>query len=263
VTTSVATPQSVRAGGLEASVDAAHGLTVASLRHDGTELLGPLGIPFLHPWANRLSDPLPGLDVPRDDIGLPIHGVRPREWATVSHRPGDLFALLDFAAEPEIFPYAHRVTQRLRMTPAALRIDTTLHATSAAAVPIAFGFHPYFAIDRDEVVDLPDRARLEADERLIPTGVTVPEAAESAPLAARTFDDGYAVGPYAMFAIGSRLTVTFLAGYPFAQVFAPPASDFVCFEPMTAPTNALVTGDALRRVVAGRVFRASFEIRVG
>jgi aldose 1-epimerase len=66
-----------------------------------------------------------------------------------------------------------------------------------------------------------------------------------------------------MFAIGSRLTVTFLAGYPFAQVFAPPASDFVCFEPMTAPTNALRSGVGLRLVEAGNAFAAAFSIAVG
>jgi peroxiredoxin len=34
-------------------------------------------------------------------------------------------------------------------------------------------------------------------------------------------------------------------GYPAAQVFAPATDDVICFEPMTAPTNALNSGDRL------------------
>ena len=254
-------PAGLAAGPLHATFDAARGLTITSLTYAGEPLLGPLGIPFLHPWANRLTTRLPGEDVPRDDAGLPIHGVHPRAWTIEAQAGPTLFAALSFGAEP-VFPYAHRVTQLVRLTERTLRIDTTLRPTGAAAVPIAFGFHPYFRLSRDEVVALPERAHLTTDERLIPTGACRPEPAELAPLAARTFDDGYAVGQRARFAIGTRLSVTFLAGYTHAQVYAPAGSDYVCFEPMTAPTNALVTRDGLRHVEPGDVFRAGFEIRI-
>ena len=46
-------------------------------------------------------------------------------------------------------------------------------------------------------------------------------------------------------------------------MFAPRGVDLVCFEPMTAPVNALVTGSGLRRVPPGRSLTAAFEIRVG
>jgi aldose 1-epimerase len=54
----------------------------------------------------------------------------------------------------------------------------------------------------------------------------------------------------------------FEENYPVAQVFAPEGEDFVCFEPMTAPTNALVSGDGLRRINPGAHFSARFSIRV-
>ena len=61
---------------------------------------------------------------------------------------------------------------------------------------------------------------------------------------------------------GRRITVEFLEGYPYAQVFAPKDKDYIAIEPMTAPTSALTSGRGLRLVKAGEKFRAEFRIRV-
>ena len=62
---------------------------------------------------------------------------------------------------------------------------------------------------------------------------------------------------------GRRIELAFLRGFPFAQVFAPAEDDVVAFEPMTAPTNALVDGGAALPVLAaGESFRAAFSITV-
>ena len=52
------------------------------------------------------------------------------------------------------------------------------------------------------------------------------------------------------------------AGYPFTQIYAPSDTDAVAIEPMTAPTNSLVSGEGLRTLDAGESFRAAFEIAV-
>jgi aldose 1-epimerase len=59
-----------------------------------------------------------------------------------------------------------------------------------------------------------------------------------------------------------RLSVDFLEGYGYAQVFAPKDKDFIALEPMTAPTSALTSGRGLRLVSAGERFRAAFRIRI-
>jgi aldose 1-epimerase len=41
---------------------------------------------------------------------------------------------------------------------------------------------------------------------------------------------------------GRRIELKVGSGYRFAQVYAPPDDDVVAYEPMTAPTNALVAG---------------------
>ena len=80
------------------------------------------------------------------------------------------------------------------------------------------------------------------------------------------FDDGFALlGPAATFALaggGLRIAVDLLEGYPYAQVFAPKGEAFVALEPMTAPTNALVSGQGLRLVGPGEALRATFRVRV-
>ena len=55
------------------------------------------------------------------------------------------------------------------------------------------------------------------------------------------------------------MSVQYGAGYRYAQVLAPPGASFVCLEPMTAPTNALVTGECLA-VAPGETFTARFGI---
>ena len=54
----------------------------------------------------------------------------------------------------------------------------------------------------------------------------------------------------------------FLSGYPEAQIYAPSTLDVICFEPMTAPVNALASGDGLRLVAPGELFTAAFSIAV-
>ncbi len=54
-----------------------------------------------------------------------------------------------------------------------------------------------------------------------------------------------------------------LAGYEYAQVFAPTDGDYVALEPMTARTNALASGNGLRLVEPNGIFRAVFRICVG
>ena len=61
---------------------------------------------------------------------------------------------------------------------------------------------------------------------------------------------------------GNRIEVELGPGFPFAQVYAPASPAVVALEPMTAPTNALGSGDGLRLVEPGASFTASFRIGV-
>jgi aldose 1-epimerase len=80
------------------------------------------------------------------------------------------------------------------------------------------------------------------------------------------YDHGYdALADGAVFGAagrGRRIAVRVAAGYPAAQIYSPPGAQFICYEPMTGPTDALRSGDGLRLVAPGETFRAVFAIEV-
>ena len=290
--------------GIEAVFLPGLGMVGASLRHGGEELLGrtenleryatsgsTMGIPLLHPWANRLDgfryaaagrevelDPSSPLLHP-DGNGLPIHGIAGASlpWTVAGERAdgagAELSADLAFDADPAllaVFPFRHRLMMDVRLDPDGLTVRTTLTANAAVPAPVSFGYHPYFQLPgmprAEWHVEIPVRERLELDELMIPTGRAEPYTFAPGPLGELQFDDGFAGlldrPVFALAGGGRRLEVAFLDGYPYAQVFAPPGGDFICFEPMTAPTNALVSGDGLRLVEPGGSFSAAFRISI-
>jgi aldose 1-epimerase len=291
----------LKAGDLSATFVPQLGMIGASLEHRGDEVLGQrgglpayeargstMGIPLLHPWANRLSgleyeaagkhvtiDPDSPL-VRLDPNGLPIHGLVNANpgWQVEHHHTGALYATLDFGAQPELleaFPFPHELNLRIALDERSLSIETTVHANAGSPVPISFGFHPYLTLPgvprENWHVELPVLEHLEADERGIPTGGAQPAVESPGPLGERAFDDcykGLADPPtFVLAGGGRRIELTFERGYPYAQVYAPDGQALICFEPMTAPTNALVTGGpALKIVPPGESAAAAFRIAV-
>jgi galactose mutarotase-like enzyme len=296
-------PITLTAGDLEARFVPDAGMVGSSLRHRGEEVLGlrggvedylargkTFGIPFLHPWANRLGAweyEVAGRTVKLDrgspllrpdEHGLPIHGALPNgaRWAVVDESATDLRARLDWAADRDrlaLFPFPHMVEIRAALAPNALRIETAITATGDTPVPLAFAFHPYLAPpgaprERWEV-ELPAMAHLALDDRGLPMGESEPHVAERFELGDRHYDDAFALGEddeATEFAVSDgtrRITVAFKHGFPYAQVFAPPEPRVICFEPMTAPVNALRTHDGLRLVAPGERETAAFAVSVG
>jgi aldose 1-epimerase len=282
--------RTLTAPGMAAQFAPELGMVCCSLVHAGEELLelrggleayaergSTMGIPLLHPWANRLAGPVAASPLLRtDENGMPIHGVLPSALPfAIEHETASsldaVFATDDHPDVLEVFPYPHRLRVQASLTDDALELRTTLLALGRRPVPVAFGYHPYLRLPAESrsavEIEVPVPTRLVLDERQIPTGERVRAAISPGPLAQRTFDDGFAdVIDGAAFVVrgsGRTIAVTFLEGYSFAQVYAPSESEFICFEPMTAPTNALTSGDSLTRVRPGDAYSAAFRISVG
>ncbi len=187
---------------------------------------------------------------------------------------GVLAATFDFTAHEELiaaFPFPHRVRWEATLEDTTLTIATTIDASGDVPVPVSFGYHPYLrlpGVDRaDWEVTIPVRERLELDRRMIPTGEREPVDVKTGPLGERTFDNEYLApaeaAPFVLAGGGRRIELCVGPGFRFAQVYAPGDDDVVAFEPMTAPTNALVTGGPdLALVAPGGRYEAIFSITV-
>jgi aldose 1-epimerase len=193
-------------------------------------------------------------------------------WKLTEARQDFLAARLDWSRKDllAVFPFRHHLEIAATLRSDGLTIETILVASPEGPVPVSFGFHPYFGlpeIPRAEWrLELPAMRKLALDRRGIPTGVEELFGEFKALLGEKGFDDGFALTEeQALFSVagaGRRITVEFLAGYPYTQVFAPKDKDYIAIEPMTAPTSALTSGRGLRLVKAGEQFRALFRIRV-
>jgi aldose 1-epimerase len=287
------------AGDLTAAFASHAGMVGCSLRHHGEELLGlgggldaylgrgaVFGIPLLYPWANRLagwSYAVGGRQVELDRGSpllhgdahcLPIHGALAgtSDWVVEAAGERRLVAALDYGAHPDllaVFPFRHRIELDISIVPDRLTVVTAVTAGDSP-VPLSFGFHPYLAppgAPRERWrVELPARTELLLDERNLPTGATREHPPQAFVLDTLTFDDLFALPPgparFAVAAAGRRISVEMASGYPFAQVFAPADQPVICFEPMTAPVNALRSHDGLRLVAPGETARATFALAI-
>jgi len=257
------------------------------------------GIPFLGPWANRLDGDAYWANgkhyqlnaklgnIRRDAHQSPIHGLLNFSplWELAETGADDASAWttsrLDFTSHPELmaqFPFAHTLTMTHRLSGGALEVETTIESRCAEPLPVAIGHHPYFClpgVPRDEwTVHLAARDHLVLSDMVIPTGERRPvEFADPYPLKGAVLDDVFAnlvrdADGRARFWVeggGRRITVTYGPKYAVAIAYAPAGKDFVCFEPMSAVTNAFnlahsgIYGE-LQSVPPGEVWRESFWV---
>ncbi|MDA1026472.1 MAG: aldose 1-epimerase [Planctomycetota bacterium] len=255
------------------------------------------GVPLLHPWANRLRGDIvehagvsvdlaavPGLK--RDGNGLPMHGLLLRfdAWELDHGTDGDeawIEGRIDWPSFPGLmaaFPFPHRLRIRWTLRSIAGGLQATcIHEVEAReiAVPLAAGWHPYLAPGPGShaalQVETPTLRPVALDDQGLPCRDDAGDLIfgdpidQSGPLGSRQFDDLHRApdGGWKC-AIsspdGGRIEFEADSNWPWLQLYSPRDADFMCFEPMLAPTAALSDGAALV-VAAGTVFQASFTIR--
>ncbi|MFB3829625.1 MAG: aldose 1-epimerase [Bryobacteraceae bacterium] len=262
-------------------------------------LLG--GVPFLAPWANRLDEDFfwangkkyilnSGLgNLRRDPGNLPIHGLlafTPLWQVAAVEADGDsarVTSRLDFWKYPDLmaqFPFAHSLEMTYRLADGQLEVATVVRNLADAPMPLAIGYHPYFQVPgapREEwKAHVAAREHVILSEKLTPTGERRPVSLlDPAPLSSTRLDDVFTglvrgADGKAEFWVegrGTRISVVYGPKYPVAVVYAPPGREFICFEPMTAITNAFNLNQRemypeLQSVAAGGEWRESFWIRV-
>jgi galactose mutarotase-like enzyme len=294
----------VSPGGLEAAFVPGAGMVGTSLRRSGRELLArrhgltgyldrasTYGIPLLAPWANRLAAVDQSWDgvgwqvrpgdpgVHLDEFGQAIHGLlagAPGWRESAAGADADhawLHASYDLDAGSPVagsFPFPHRIDVEIDLAADVLRITTAVTSTGDRRVPLAVGWHPWFAFPDVARAQWrlrgPLRSRAVLDERRIPTGEVRMDPLPEGPLGERFLDDVFLdVEPGTEVAVGAgdlEVVVRYCEGYDVAVVFAPLDLDVVCIEPMTAPTDPFAGRWPVRAVEPGETATLVFEVEV-
>jgi aldose 1-epimerase len=258
------------------------------------------GNPFLAPWANRLDHDGfyangkhyaldRGLDNFRlDGFKHPIHGVLAYSpyWKVVQTSAdaarAEVVSRLEFWRYPGYmaqFPFAHTIDMIYRLRDGVLEVETVIENHSTEPMPVAIGYHPYFKVHdapRDQwKVTLPVRDQIVLSPELIPTGETKPVSYTSpVSLSGIALDDVFSGivrgengrAEFSVQGATQKVSVIYGPKYPVAVVYAPAGRDFICFEPMSAPTNALNLHHAgkykdLQSIAPGAKWRESFWIQ--
>jgi aldose 1-epimerase len=229
---------------------------------------------------------------------IPIHGfiTTTDKWqlqtATADRDSAWATSRLEFHRQPawmKQWPFAHTIEMTYRLRDGVLEVATSIVNHSAEPMPVSVGFHPYFQLTdsrRDDwTISVAARTHLKLQPSKVPTGETEPIEAffpnpSAAPLRDFDLDDGFgelvrdARGRATMTLRGKaqRLDVEFGPNYRAAVLWAPkqtpggPDRNFICFEPMAAPTNALNMAHKglykeLQSIPPGGTWSESFWIR--
>jgi aldose 1-epimerase len=282
------------------SITPSAGNLTVEMKVKGRNVLAPLGIPFLAPWANRLDEQafyangrryIFNMELGNVRGAHPIHGfLSASQWQTVEAKADATSAWvtsrLEFFRQPAWmaqFPFAHTIEMTHRLQDGALEVTTTLHNLSADPMPVAIGFHPYFTLSdspRDEwTIAIGARTEWVLAPDKIPTGETRPiEQRLPNPRAAALKDHDLdhvfadlvrdAEGRAVMSVAGKaqKLDVVFGPNYRAVVVYAPKGREFICFEPMAGITDALNLAQRglykeLQHVLPDQSWRERFWVR--
>ena len=107
-------------------------------------------------------------------------------------------AVLDYGGMPRLlasFPFPHVLTQDVTLADRTLTIETTVMPTTAASVPLCFGYHPYLRMPgvprADWLLTTPNMRHLPVDNWGIPTGEQEDWNGATEPLKTVEYDDGF------------------------------------------------------------------------
>ena len=248
---------------------------------------------LLLPWPNRIEDGVYEFDGRRHQLGLTeparqnaIHGLtRWSNWSAVSTEADRVELALTLHPQ-DGYPFALALAVEYRLGDRGLTVRTTGTNVGDGPLPYGTGHHPYLTVGGlidDARLKLPALMRLEANERLIPTGRALPvrgtdyDFLELRTIGSLQMDTAFVSlvpDPDGRFrsvlqSTDGRSEVTLWMEPPYSHlmVFTGDAirdarrrRRSIAIEPMTCAPNAFRTGVGLRRLEPGHSLSASWGI---
>jgi len=249
---------------------------------------------MLMPWPNRIRDgryTFAGHDhqlpLSEPDRGNAAHGlVRWAIWS-VLERAGDTVTLRCRLRPQPGWEWSLDLSVTYALTVSGLVVTPRARNVGTQAAPFGFGAHPYLSVGENRVDEvalaIPAAARLELDDRLLPTGLAAVDGTR------QDFREPRALGELALDTAFTdiaadpdgrwRVTLTHphtgravtlwadATAYPWLQVFTGDSlplpsrrTSGIAVEPMTCPPDAFNSGDDLLVLEPGQEFEASWGI---
>ena len=248
----------------------------------------------LVPWPNRVADGkwsydgVPQqLEITEPGNGNALHGLLSGAAYSVAHRTADSITLAADVTPAPGYPFELATAVRYQLTADGLLVTHSLTNTGSRAAPVAVGAHPFLKLGAVPTEDLTlfinADTHIEVDERLNPTGATTAVrgtrhdfragqrvgdvALDDAWSDVRREPDGSSLH-YLEAPDGSQVQLFMDASFGYVQAFTTSVfpSDgglvtAVAVEPMTAPADALNSGEGLRWLAPGETWHLSWGIR--
>jgi aldose 1-epimerase len=233
---------------------------------------------LLLPWPNRIEDgqyefggtmhQTPITEPARNNA---LHGLtRWMNWMRVEQAPDRV--LMSLVLHPQDgYPFTLELEVDYRLSPGGLSIRTTASNVGRQAAPYGAGHHPYLTVGTlidEAMLKMPALMRLEANDRLIPTGRVLPNRGtaydflELRPIGSLKMDTAFAnlvadsdglIRVHLQAPGGDpRITVWMEPVYKFLMIYTPDAipdrarrRGSIAIEPMTCAPNAFRSCDGL------------------
>lgn len=271
------------------------GVALTEPRHD--DALPPFcnGI-VLAPWPNRVRDArwmLDGavqqLDITEPERGGALHGLLQFTDYELFSRADDTVTLGAFIAPQHGWPFTLETTVTYALTADGIRVTHAATNVGAARAPYAVGTHPFLRVGDTPVEQLrvtaPAQTYFEVDERLNPIAESPVEgtpadlrhgpvvgdlALDTAYGALRHAApaDGHGDSAWLERPDGARTTLWQDLDWGYLQVFTTTrfprpagAGTAIAIEPMTAPPDALNSGQGLIWIEPGQTWQGSWGLR--
>lgn len=284
-------PLILRQGGLRLVLAPALGGAVLSFSRSGQDLLRPTPAGAddvlqsacfpLVPYANRIAHgrfTFGGrtAQLPPNMAGQahPLHGDGWRaRWRVEAQDAAS--AVLAFDAPGSAWPWRYAVRQRVRLIPAGVVLELEVTNRDAAPGPFGIGFHPYFRNAGQARLTAATAGAWMSDAEVLPTrwaaGAPFADWSAGAAVRGRELIDHCHTGwtGEARIELGPDRPVLRLAASPeFSDlhIYAPPAEDFFCVEPVSHAPNALNAADpvaqGMRVLAPGESLRGWMRLEV-
>lgn len=251
------------------------------------------GIPFMHPWSNRLeadkifNTPFPSSSklndfLHRDGNGLPLHGLilKSSKWKIDNmHSDGDSAVLstsllFDDEAMLSIFPFKHSVFLDIILHENSITYQTKIQCLESTEMPIAFGFHPYFNVlhSTKNYIRIPECKVAVVDNNMIPTQKYLPPNAlfnfESGKLNIENKNIDHAFihlhrnDNYGLHTENYSVEFCLDENYKVMQLYYPNHTEkpYICIEPMLEKANAF--NEHSYTQTANKQFVANFKMKL-